>query len=80
MPAPALNWIVSIAALVIFAGFYVLIERHATRPADPLKPRLVPWRLVQILCGLAAFLALVHMVNLLGIRTGGQIMDRYGGR
>jgi amino acid transporter len=77
MPADTLNWTVSIAAMLIFAGFYVLADRWATRPADPLRPRMIPWRLVQIFCGLAAFLAVVHMVNLLGVRTGGQIMDRY---
>jgi hypothetical protein len=51
-------------------ALYVLASRHDARPADPLKPRLIPWKLVIIALGFIAFVALIHLVNLFGIDTG----------
>jgi uncharacterized iron-regulated membrane protein len=40
------------------------------RPRDIMKPRLIPTTPVMFASALVALLALVHLVNLFGIRTG----------
>ncbi len=57
-----------IPAVLIFA----LASWRSARPADPLKPRLIPWRPIMIFAGAIALLMLVHVVNTLGIETGGR--------
>ena len=63
-------WI-TLAALVlglIGVGWMVLLERA---PRDITKPpRLVPTTPVMFVSALVALLALIHLVNLFGIRTG----------
>jgi hypothetical protein len=60
----------SIAALAGAGGVFWFASHRAAQPADPLKPRLVPWRGVIIASGFAALIALVHLVNLAGVETG----------
>ncbi len=60
---------ITLGVFALAVGLYVLASRHDARPADPLKPRLIPWKVVIIALGFAAFLALLHLVNLLGIDT-----------
>lgn len=43
---------------------------RAARPADPLKPRLIPWRFVSLFAGAVGLLMMAHVVNLFGIETG----------
>lgn len=57
--------LLALAACLFAFGSWV-----SARPADPLNPRLVPWRPVLIVAGVAALLLLVHVVNLLGVDTG----------
>ena len=53
------------ACLGLFAGW------RGARPPDPLRgPRLVPWRFLMMLAACAGLVLLVHLVNLLGVRTG----------
>ena len=49
------------------------------RPAkDSLRPRWISWPLVTVFAGALAILALVHAVNLMGIRTGqGGVASSY---
>jgi len=54
----------------VSGGAFWLASHRAAQPADPLRPRLVPWRGVIIASGFAAFVALVHLVNLAGFTTG----------
>lgn len=65
----SLDMSITLGVLAAAIGSYVLASRHDARPADPLKPRLVPWKLVIIALGFVAFVALIHLVNLLGIDT-----------
>ena len=44
----------------------------SAQPADPLKPRLIPWRPIMLISGVVALLMLVHLVNTLGFETGGR--------
>ncbi len=58
-----------LAACVAVAG---LCGWRGARPADPARgPRLVPWRLLMLFSACGAVLLLVHLLNLLGLRTGG---------
>ena len=72
MPAFALtsDLVFSLAALAAAGGVFWFASHRAAQPADPLKPRLVPWRGVIIASGFAALIALVHLVNLAGVETG----------
>ena len=48
----------------VFAGW------RGAKPSDFLRPRMVPWRFVMLLAGALAFLLLIHLGTLLGLRTG----------
>jgi hypothetical protein len=53
------------AAVVLFAyGSW-----RAAQPADPLRPRVIPWRPLLIACGAVAIFMVVHLLNLLGVQT-----------
>jgi hypothetical protein len=53
------------AALAIFAGW------RGAGPFDPRRgPRLAPWRLIMLTSAVVALTMLVHLVNLLGVKTG----------
>ena len=55
-----------LAALGTVAWMAVL-ER---KPKDSLNPRLLPTTPIMMLAGFFALLALIHVVNLLGVHTG----------
>ena len=52
-------------ALAILCGW-----RGARAPDPNRGPRLFPWRPIMALCAAAALLLSVHLVNLLGVKTG----------
>ena len=52
-------------AITVFAGW------RGARPPNPMRgPRLAPWRFIMALGACAALVLIVHLVNLLGFRTG----------
>ncbi len=61
---------VTLAALAGFVALFAYCSWRAGRPADLLRPRLLPWRTLVLVAGVAALLMAVHLVNLLGVRTG----------
>lgn len=65
-----LDLAVTLTALAACAGLFVFASRRADRAPDPLRPRLVPWRAVVVTAGAAGLLAVVHLLNLMGLRTG----------
>ena len=60
----------TLTILAISGGLFVFASLHAKRPADPLKPRLLPWRAIIITAGAVAIFMLVHLFNLIGFQTG----------
>ena len=62
--------VITFFVLAFAGGLFALASHRAARPADPLKPRLVPWRPIILASGFAALLAIVHLINLAGIQTG----------
>lgn len=61
-----LTALVFLGALLVVARM-VIIEK---RPRTDLNPRLIPTTPVLIASGFVALLALIHLVNLIGIHTG----------
>jgi len=60
-----LSLLAACLAAAVFAGW------RGARPPDPMRgPRLVPWRFLMTLAACGALVFLVHLVNLLGVRTG----------
>lgn len=57
------------AVLLFFYGSW-----RSAQPADPLKPRLIPWRPILMVSGVVALLMLAHLVNLFGFETGNHPM------
>lgn len=52
-------------ALAVFAGW------RGARPSDPLKgPRLMPWRPLMVAAAVGALMMVVHLVNIMGVKTG----------
>lgn len=60
--------------LILFAAFAALAVFAGWRGARPLDfargPRMIPWRFIMLLATAAALPFLVHLVNLMGVRTG----------
>jgi amino acid transporter len=66
---PTEFWITAGALALGLSGvaWMVILER---RPPDITRPRLIPTTPVMLISAMVALLALVHIVNLFGIRTG----------
>jgi hypothetical protein len=69
----ALDLAITMAILIGLVGVFFYGRAVTARPADPLKPRMVPWTLVMIFCAFAILLAIVHLVNGLGYQTGTRL-------
>ena len=62
---------VTLSLLTAALGLTVLCGWRGARPPDLHRgPRLAPWRFLMLLSAAGAMLLLVHLVNLLGVRTG----------
>lgn len=66
----SLDLVLTLCALVASAGLFWFASHRASRPPDPLRPRLAPWRSLIVLAGVVGVFLLVHLINLAGIRTG----------
>jgi hypothetical protein len=64
----------TLAVLIPAALLFAYASWRSAQPADPLKPRLMPWRFIMIVAGVVALLMLVHVVNSLGFETGARTM------
>jgi len=53
-----------VTALTLAAAVFLWARRIDARPADPLKPRLAPWRTIQIVAGIIGFMALLVLLQL----------------
>ena len=61
----------TLAALAAAVALAALFGWLGARPPDPTRgPRMAPWRFLMVLCAAGVLLALVHLVNLLGVTTG----------
>jgi len=58
-----------LAVLLVSLVLFLIGRRIDARPADPLQPRLLPWRAIQVVSGVAAFLAFIFLINLFRINA-----------
>jgi uncharacterized membrane protein YedE/YeeE len=78
--SPAMNWIITLAAIVILLALTVYAGWKSGRPRkDSLKPQWISWPFVTVLAGALLAFAVVHAMNLMGIQTGQNTVGRYGG-
>jgi uncharacterized membrane-anchored protein len=63
-----LGWIPTLIILGVSAGVFLLARRIHAREADPLRPRMLDYGLVQLLAMIVVILMLVHVVTLLAGR------------
>lgn len=56
---------VGLLALAVFSGW------RGARAPNPMKgPRLIPWRMIMLLCAAGLLPMIVHILNLVGVNTG----------
>lgn len=67
---PSLDMIITLSALAACVGLFAYGRAVAARPADLTKVRMIPWNAVLIGLGFVILILLVHLVNLMGVRTG----------
>ena len=65
-----MNLITTLAILAVMVGLFAFGSWRAAQPADPLNPRLIPWRPVILAAGVVGLLMIAHLVNMLGFETG----------
>ncbi|HVI31327.1 hypothetical protein [Phenylobacterium sp.] len=55
----------ALAALTVFAGW------RGARPPNPFRgPRMIPWRAIMVTAAAFLLIVVVHLLNLLGVKTG----------
>jgi hypothetical protein len=64
------QFIITGAVFLAAAGGFAGLAINDRRPRESLNPSMVPTTPLMLLTGIAALLALVHLVNLLGVTTG----------
>tara|TARA_R110002110_G_scaffold78623_2_gene206060 strand:+ start:110 stop:328 length:219 start_codon:yes stop_codon:yes gene_type:complete len=61
----------TLALMAVGALVFAFAAWRTKHPADPAKgPRLIPWTLIAVTCGLLLILLAAHIFNLYGIETG----------
>lgn len=62
---------VTLAVAAAFVALGVFAGWRGARPPDLMKgPRLIPWRPIMVLAAVGVLIMLVHVVNLMGVKTG----------
>jgi hypothetical protein len=64
------DWTTTFAIFIVSAALFAFSSWRAARPAEFGKIRMIPWTPLSLVCALVAIFMLVHMVNLLGVKTG----------
>lgn len=55
----------ALSALAAFAGW------RGARPPNPLRgPRMIPWRAIMVTAAAFLLVVVVHLLNLMGVKTG----------
>jgi len=63
---------ITLIALALCMGGGVLSYHLHAREHNKLSPRMVPWIIIAMACLATGFMLMVHLVNLLGVETGGR--------
>ncbi|PHS42479.1 MAG: hypothetical protein COA91_00590 [Robiginitomaculum sp.] len=62
----------ALVALVVCICIGVLSYHLHAREHNKLNPRMIPWIIIAMACLATGFMLVVHLVNLLGVETGGR--------
>ncbi len=65
--------IITVIILLIEIGLFGFCYYQSKKPADPLKPRLIPYALVMVILAAVMLATLAHIVSLV---TGTQVQPR----
>jgi amino acid transporter len=65
------QFVVTAVVFLAAAGSFAGLAVRDRRPRESLEPSLIPTTPLMLVSAIAALLALVHLVNLLGVKTGG---------
>jgi hypothetical protein len=61
----------TLALTAAFLAVAVVAGWRGARPPDFLKgPRMIPWRFIMVTAAAGLLVLVVHLVNLLGVKTG----------
>lgn len=69
LPPMPYDFYKGLAVVLVSLVLFLIGRRIDARPADPLQPRLLPWRAIQVVSGVAAFLAFIFLINLFRINA-----------
>jgi amino acid transporter len=64
------QFILTFAVFFAAAGSFAGLAIRDRRPRESLTPPLIPTTPLMLITAIAGLLALVHLVNLLGVKTG----------
>jgi hypothetical protein len=64
-----MNLEVTLIVLAIACAVFAFAQWRSMQPVDPLKPRMVPWRVVILVSGAVGIFLLVHLVTMLGLKA-----------
>ncbi len=65
-----MNKTVSLGLLALGVVAAVGCGWMGARPKDYLKPRLIPWQMLMLICGIFVLVMAIHLLNLFGMTTG----------
>jgi hypothetical protein len=66
-----MNRTVTLGLMVLGVVASVASGWMGARRRDYLKPRLFPWQMLMLICGMFVLIMAIHLLNLFGINTGG---------
>jgi hypothetical protein len=66
-----MNLTVTLGLMALGAVAAVGCGWMGARPKDYLKPRIIPWQGLMLVCGIFVLMMTIHLLNLFGMQTGG---------
>jgi hypothetical protein len=66
-----MNLTVTLGLMALGAVAAVGCGWMGARPKNYLKPRLIPWQMLMLVCGIFVLAMAIHLLNLFGMTTGG---------
>jgi hypothetical protein len=64
------QFIITLLVLLAAVAGGVGLSIYERRPRESLTPSLLPAIPLMLICGLIAILSIVHLLNLIGVKTG----------
>jgi len=68
--SPNEDMILTLVALTVCVLLGIFSFRRHFAEHNELTPRMVPWMFISLACIATIFMLVVHLINLLGLKTG----------